>query len=531
MVETVPQTPEKVKPDIISDGSTGTAIGKSKETANLSEQKQRDIDGKKSKTTKKLFGILYSDVKSSEFRIQVLATVVGTIIIAIMIAMWGAIFPTHTFIVNTTITTTITSLKPYIALISDISSQFPKNAILYIANPSNLQSSSFAFYFRTSNYSDATLSVINNDVNITFPYGNTGSNIYVLAQNIKGGAVGAININFTRLSNITTNVTETDANYCNTTFFANYYPIRSQPYQQGDILLSKVGNCSSLILSKFQQTFLLKLNLSGPPIAYSKESVLGISGMTNNGLLYTINAIKQNSSDYSYWVDGLSNRGYWYREGIIFNQTLNNFYGVHGPFLATIQIWNKNYTIINQSYIAINGMYNDRILLGMLFANKNTVVFELRDRTTNSTGIEYYNISTNSFVNVTTAGNITIDHQGLNFVGNMTSNSMHIYSTGVMTSFQYSTIPKNLIENKVTYIPIATNSIIESGNTLPFYVSGVPITSVFLGVAEQCINIYGIYNASCTTSKYLPSYNFSNTTLSYLNNIIQYYKNGTIVTN
>ena len=301
------------------------------------------VDQKSTTSVGKLSKTLSSDIKSTDVRRQLIAGIILIIISAVLVEGWNITHPTTTTTTSTIMTTTtVPAPKPYIAVISDVASQFPKNAVVYITNPSNQTASTFAFYFRTSNYSDATLSLPNN-TDIKFPYepGSkiaSGSNIYVVAHNVQGGDVEPIYVNFTRPSNITINVTETDATYCNTTFFANYYSNKTV-YNEGYILLNTKGNCSSLILSKFEQTFPLTLNLSGPTVAYSRQNVLGLSENTNNGLAYTVNAIKQNSSDYSYWVDGVTNQGYWYQEGVIFDQELNKFYGVNSPFLGIIQIW------------------------------------------------------------------------------------------------------------------------------------------------------------------------------------------------
>lgn len=148
--------------------------------------------------------------------------------------------------------------KPYIALILDTNNQHPLNDTLWIVNPENLTADTFTFYINSPNKLTATTWKPSIDVN--FSKGNSGTQVYVVAHNIRGGDAQAINLTLSAPAQPSFQIISTDAHYCNTTLEINYpkTPLvinNPQPYQ---VWINSTFGCSSQIVHNFE-TFELNL--------------------------------------------------------------------------------------------------------------------------------------------------------------------------------------------------------------------------------------------------------------------------------
>ena len=156
---------------------------------------------------------------------------------------------------TTTLSTTTTIIqKPYMAIVVNKQNIFPQNYTVFITNQGNASADSFAFYLKTKNISDMNVSTGQGNINITYPYGKYGTNVYAVAHRIGVGDVGRINVTLDRPSDIIVNVNNQNVDYCSSTFssisnkkFLQYNP---NGIANETVSLSVVGNCSSFILSK-----------------------------------------------------------------------------------------------------------------------------------------------------------------------------------------------------------------------------------------------------------------------------------------
>lgn len=169
---------------------------------------------------------------------------------------------------------------------------------------------------------------------------------------------------------------------------------------------------------------------------YNDES--GATLVQDTGAVaYNLTAIAQSDSNGygpTYFIQGLTDTGYLYQEGLTYQATNSKFLFVYSVFNPS------GYRIINSSFSGVDiGKVNpnDKILLDILFGNgNNNIYLYIRD----------YNTGANYVLNYSSGG-------ATKFVGNPNSisNQNHFF-TGLVTNWYH--LSKNQPSQTVMYSPV-----------------------------------------------------------------------------